>query len=104
MKNQTNGQKSKKNRRWKNPLKGLLGKSRKKEVAKEKSEPVGRSVTEIAEEMGCFPSDAEAALKRMSKEGKARCFMYHGELYGVILEGEELKIPEMKDESDSMYA
>jgi len=63
----------------------------------------GRTVGEIAEELGMFPSEVEEELRELHDIGAVTCYMFQGQLYAVYNEGGEEKLKKWQHAKDIMY-
>jgi len=75
-----------KRRSLRSHLKGLLQKKEKpnndeKEV---RISDFAYCVNELAEQLNMYPSDVEAALKKLQEKGQVKCYMYEGLLYAAF--------------------
>ncbi len=95
--------KSRKLKKPKNPKK-QENQERRKQGKKEKAGNPAKSVPELAEELGMFPSDVEDVLKELQEKGAVECYMHEGILYAVFKDDVDLTMQTIKDTNESMYA
>ena len=96
-------------RQWPS-LKRMREKSKKRKTPEnenqEKENPPenqAKSVPELAQELGMFPTDVESVLKELQDQGAVECYMHEGVLYAVFKQDVDLTMKTIKDNHDVMY-